>query len=142
MKDGAANDGQSVSMEEFLRGFLSLLQEGESVQFTGSRPVGTVFYVSELESKGETTESDGNAPVDSKETTDNRISIGYLASILQQFNASDNIGKQKETTEIDQAPTVGSKETTDNRISIGYLLRFCNNLMPPIISANRKKQRK
>jgi len=96
MKDGAANDGQSVSMEEFLRGFLSLLQEGESVQFTGSRPVGTVFYVSELESKGETTESDGNAPVDSKETTDNRISIGYLASILQQFGVSETNGNKAE----------------------------------------------
>jgi hypothetical protein len=105
----------SVNMDDFLRAILSLLQEGESVQFGSKRPIGTVPSISESIKQCETTETDRDPAVNSTETPGNEISVGYLASVLQQFVVSETTGKKAENTEKTQDDY--SKDTTKSELN-------------------------
>ena len=111
----------NVNAEDFLRAILSLLQEGESVQFGSKQPAGTVPPTSGSIKQDEMTETDREPAADSEETPGNEISVGYLASILQQLDASEHIGMRDEMTETDREPAADSEETPGNEISVGYL---------------------
>ena len=105
----------NVNAEDFLRAILSLLQEGESVQFGSKQPAGTVPPTSGSIKQDEMTETDREPAADSEETPGNEISVGYLASILQQFVVSETTGRKAENTEKTQDY---SQDTTKNELNV------------------------
>jgi hypothetical protein len=95
------NDTQSVEMENFLQSVFSLLQEGESIQFAKEKPIGTICLVQGSEEQGKTVEMDQYPVFESGKAMDNRALIGYLASLLQGFNASEKTDEKVENAQIE-----------------------------------------
>jgi hypothetical protein len=95
------NDTQSVEMENFLQSVFSLLQEGESIQFAKEKPIGTICLVEGSEEQGKTVEMDQYPVFESGKAMDNRALIGYLASLLQGFNASEKTDEKVENAQIE-----------------------------------------
>ena len=76
-------------MEKFLQSVFSLLQEGESIEFVKDKAMGTICFVQQSEEEEKTVETDQYPVIESGKAMENRAFIGYLASMLQQFNALD-----------------------------------------------------
>ena len=113
------NDTKSVAIENFLQSVFSLLQEGESIQFAKDKAIGTICLVQKPEEEGKTVETDQYPVIEPGKATENRAFIGYLASMLQQFNAlekADKTDKQVESVEVDNKDVI-NKDTvvTGNR---------------------------
>jgi hypothetical protein len=95
------NDTQSIAMENFLQSVFSLLQEGESIQFAKEKPIGTICLVKGSEEQGKTVDMDQYPVFESEKAMDNRAFIGYLASLLQGFNASGKTDEKVENVQIE-----------------------------------------
>jgi hypothetical protein len=95
------NDTQSIAMENFLQSVFSLLQEGESIQFAKEKPIGTICLVQWSEEQGKTLDMDQYPVFESEKAMDNRAFIGYLASLLQGFNASGKTDEKVENVQIE-----------------------------------------
>ena len=110
------NNAQSVTIEKFLQNVFSLLQEGESVQFLKEKSMGTISLVqmSERQKKTvetdqhpvieigkKTVETDQHPVIDHGNATENNAFIGYLASVLQQFNTLEKTGEKTENTKAE-----------------------------------------
>jgi hypothetical protein len=95
------NDTQSVAMENCLQSVFSLLQEGESIQFAKEKQVGTICLIEGSEEQGKTAKMDQYPVFESEKVMDNKAFIGYLASLLQGFNASGKTDEKVENTQIE-----------------------------------------
>ena len=103
------NDTKSVDMEKFLQSIFSLLQEGESIEFVKDKAMGTICFVQQPEEEAKTVETDQYPVIEPGKVIENRAFIGYLASILQQFNAlekTDKMAKKVENEEVDNTNVI------------------------------------
>jgi hypothetical protein len=92
------NNRQSLTIEEFLQNVFSLLQEGETVQFLKEKSMGAIPLVQTSKEEETAVEKDQNPIVGPGKAMDNSALVGYLASILRQFNASERTDENVENT--------------------------------------------
>jgi hypothetical protein len=95
------DDTQSVAMENFLQSVFSLLQEGESIQFTKEKPIGTLCLIQGSEEQGKTVEMDQYPVFESGKAMNNRALIGNLTSLLQRFDTSEKTDEKVENAGVE-----------------------------------------
>jgi hypothetical protein len=117
------NDTQSVEMENFLQSVFSLLQEGESIQFTKEKPIGTICLIGGAEEQGETAKMDQYPVFESGKAMDNRAFIGYLASLLQTFSASENTDEKVDSGQIETNDVKVNKYSKPQNNEIFQMIR-------------------
>ena len=116
------NDTKSVDMEKFLQSIFSLLQEGESIEFVKDKAMGTICFVQQPEEEAKAVETDQYPVIESGKVIENRAFIGYLASILQQFNAldkKDKMAKKVENEEVDNTNVINKDVKNTDTIVTG-----------------------
>ena len=97
------NDTKSIAIENFLQNIFSLLQEGESVQFVKDKAIGTICLVQKPEEEEKTVETDQYPVIEPGKLIESRPFIGYLAFVLQQFNAFEKTDKTDKKVENEEA---------------------------------------
>ncbi len=97
------NDTKSIAIENFLQSVFSLLQEGESVQFVKDKAIGTICLVQKPEEEEKTVETDQYPVIEPGKLIESMPFIGYLAFILQQFNAFEKTDKTDKKVENEEA---------------------------------------
>jgi hypothetical protein len=99
--NGFQNNTQSVSIERFLQNISSLLQEGESVQFSKEKLMGAFSLAQTSKNEVTTAEPDQHPVIEPGQAMENSALISYLASILQKFDVSDKTAEKAKDSETD-----------------------------------------